>query len=106
LRRALAGETLLAGGTLGGPSVLACIVRVMAELDEPIGIYDAAIAESLRRGSILDFAIAKLHRAQAFVCRGDSAEAEADGREALEACEAWGTSARFGALLAASSRKR
>jgi DNA-binding CsgD family transcriptional regulator len=52
-------------------------------------------------GSILALAVTKTFRAQTFVYRGDLTEAEAEGREALAAGEAWGTSARSSALLAA-----
>jgi DNA-binding CsgD family transcriptional regulator len=73
----------------------------MADLDEVLPIYEDAVAEAHRRGSILALAVTKTFRAQTFVYRGDLTEAEAEGREALAAGEAWGTSARSSALLAA-----
>jgi DNA-binding CsgD family transcriptional regulator len=53
-------------------------------------MYDAALAEAHMRGSIFAFATTKLFRAQAFLFRGDLAEAEADSDEALQAGRAWG----------------
>ena len=65
-------------------------------------IYDEALAEAHRRGSIITFATTKAVRAQTFVLRGDLAEAEAEGREAFAAAEAWGTTARASVYLAAN----
>jgi DNA-binding CsgD family transcriptional regulator/tetratricopeptide (TPR) repeat protein len=89
-RRALSDETLLRAENGGGPFVCAAIVLTMADLNEALALYDAALSEAHSRGSIFAFAAAKVFRAQALVLRGDLAEAEADGREALDACEAWG----------------
>jgi DNA-binding CsgD family transcriptional regulator len=100
-RRALAGETLLAGEVSPGPAVHACVVLIHADLDDPLRISDAALAEAHQRGSILAFALAKMLSAEALLTRGDLAEAEADGREARDAYESWGATARFPALVAA-----
>src|SRR5262249_51389088 len=89
-RRALGQGTLLAAENGGGPFVCACIVLAMADLDEVLAIYEAALAEAHRRGSVFAFAAAKVFRAQTSLLRGDLAEAEADAREARDACEAWG----------------
>ena len=100
-RRALAGGELLGGEISAGPYVLACQVLAAADLDEALELYEAALADAHRRGSTLAYALAKVHRAQTFLYRGDLAEAEAEGQEARDACESWGTSSRFAALLAA-----
>ena len=71
----------------------------MADLDEVLAIYDEALAEAYRRGSI--YAVTKAFRAQTLVWRGDLGEAETEAREAFAASEAWGTTARFSVLLAA-----
>jgi DNA-binding CsgD family transcriptional regulator len=100
-RRALAGETLLAGEISPGPAVHACVVLIHADLEDPLRISDAALAEAHQRGSILAFALAKMLSAEALISRGDLPEAEADGREARDAYEAWGATARFPPLVAA-----
>jgi DNA-binding CsgD family transcriptional regulator/tetratricopeptide (TPR) repeat protein len=89
-RRALSEGTLLAKENGGGPFVCAAIVLAMADLDEVVEVYGTALSEAHRRGSTFAFAAAKAFRAQVFVYRGDLAEAEADAREARDACEAWG----------------
>jgi len=100
-RRALADRALLPWEVSSGPFILATMVLAMADLDEALVLYDAAVADAVRRGSIIAFAAARTHRAEAFLYRGDLAEAEAEGREALDACDTWGMSAAFPALLAA-----
>jgi DNA-binding CsgD family transcriptional regulator len=90
-RRAVAGGKLInaeAGG--GGAFIRACIVLTMADLDEVLPHYEAALADAHLRGSISAFSTAKLFRAQAFLFRGDLAECESDSREALEARRRWG----------------
>jgi DNA-binding CsgD family transcriptional regulator len=77
------------------------MVLAMADLDEALAIYDEALAEAHRRGSILTFAVTKVVRAQTFVLRGDLTEAEGEGREAFAALEAWATTARASVYLAA-----
>jgi DNA-binding CsgD family transcriptional regulator len=89
-RRALSEGTLLAKDNGGGPFACAAIVLAMADLDEVLAIYEAALREAHRQGSSFAFAAAKVFRAQAFVLRGDLVDAEADAREARDACEAWG----------------
>jgi DNA-binding CsgD family transcriptional regulator len=99
-RRALAGGTLLAGEISPGPAVHACVVLIHADVDDPITIYEAAVTEAHQRGSILALALAKMLSAEALFCRGDLGEAEEDGREARDAYEAWGATARFPLLVA------
>ena len=94
-RRALAEGTLIRE-VPGSTFVLAASVLALADLDEAVVAYDDALAEAHRRGSIHIFATAKGFRAQTFVWRGELAEAEAECREALAACEAWGTLAPRG----------
>jgi DNA-binding CsgD family transcriptional regulator len=62
----------------------------MADLDEALEIYDEALAVAHRRGSVFAFAVAKIFRSQMFLYRGELPEAEAEGRQALETCDAWG----------------
>jgi DNA-binding CsgD family transcriptional regulator len=100
-RRALADRTLLPWEVSSGPFILASIVLALADRDEAMAMYDAAVADAHRRGSIIAFAAAKAHRAEMFVYRGDLAEAEVEGREALAACDTWGMAAAFPPLLAA-----
>jgi DNA-binding CsgD family transcriptional regulator/tetratricopeptide (TPR) repeat protein len=104
-RRALVDKPLLPGEVAlspsSGPAMVACNVLVMADLDEALGCYDAAIVDANRNGSTPDLGLAKMHRAQTLVHRGDLAEAEADAREARDAFEEWGTSARLSAWTAA-----
>jgi DNA-binding CsgD family transcriptional regulator len=89
-RRALAHDELLAAENGGVPFISACMVLAMADLDEALEIYDAALADAHQRGSVFAFAAAKVFRAETYLYRGELAEAEVDGREALEACDAWG----------------
>jgi DNA-binding CsgD family transcriptional regulator len=89
-RRALAGGTLLAAEAGGGAFIRACMVLAMADLDEALTMYDAALAEAHVRGSVFAVASTKMFRAQAFYFRGDLAEAEADSREGHDACRVWG----------------
>jgi DNA-binding CsgD family transcriptional regulator len=98
-RRALADTLLLPEGTSAG-HCLAANVLAMADLEEALPTYDAAIADAHEHGSILDLALAKAFRAQTLLSRGDLADAETDAREALEACEAWGASAGLADSLA------
>ncbi len=98
-RRSLAKGTLIKAEISAYPFVVPAQVLAMADLDEALAIYDDALAEAHRRGSI--FAVTKGFRAQTSVWRGDLAEAEAEAREAFAASEAWGTTARFSLLLAA-----
>jgi DNA-binding CsgD family transcriptional regulator/tetratricopeptide (TPR) repeat protein len=100
-RRALADGTLIRAGVSDQDFVTACMVLAMADLDDALAMYDDALAEAHRRGSIATFVLTRLLRAQTFVMRGDLAEAEAEGREALAASKAWGTTARSSVYLAA-----
>jgi DNA-binding CsgD family transcriptional regulator len=66
------------------------IVLAMASEDEALDVYDAALAEAHRSGSIVEFAAVKAFRSQALLFRGDLAEAEAEAREALNARREYG----------------
>ena len=63
----------------------------------------AAIAQAHRSGSILALAEAKGSHLHAFVWRGELPEAEAEGREAVEACEACGSQWSFPAAYLADA---
>jgi DNA-binding CsgD family transcriptional regulator/tetratricopeptide (TPR) repeat protein len=89
-RRALAGGTLLEADDAGGAFLRACIVLTMADLDEALHMWDAALAAAHLRGSVAAFASCKIFRAHTFLKRGELAEAEVDGRESFEARKAWG----------------
>jgi DNA-binding CsgD family transcriptional regulator/tetratricopeptide (TPR) repeat protein len=89
-RRALADGALMKAGTAGGAFIRAVMVLTMADEDEALEQYDAALAEAHRSGSIVDFAAVKLFRAQALLFRGDLSEAEADAREAFKARREYG----------------
>lgn len=71
------------------PVVLATAVLAAADLDEALLPYQDAVAEAHRCGSVLAFAQAKGSHLHAFLWRRELAEAEAEGREATDACEAW-----------------
>ena len=101
-RRALAQGTLIKAEPSGYGFLLAAAVLVIADEEDALTVFDDALAEAHRRGSILAFAITKAFRALTYVVRGDLGEAERDGREALEALETWGATARFGDVVAAS----
>jgi hypothetical protein len=101
-RRALAGGGLLVRENLPAalrsgrgldlrPLVLATAVLAAADLNEALTPYEDAIAEAHRSGSVLALAEAKGSHLHAFVFRGDLVDAEAEGRDAVDACEAWGT---------------
>src|SRR5262245_11574471 len=98
-RRARFDEALPAGEISSGPLMLASAVLAIADLDDALPMCDAAIADAHRRGSVIAFATAKAHRAEALVYRGDLAEAEAEGREALAAFDSWQIAGAFPALL-------
>jgi DNA-binding CsgD family transcriptional regulator len=113
-RRAVAGGTLLAPETLPAaslsrhgldlrPVVLATAVLAAADLDEALLPYDDAVAEAHRNGSVLALAEAKGSHLHAFLWRGELAEAEAEGRLAVDACNAWGTAWSFPAAFLADA---
>jgi DNA-binding CsgD family transcriptional regulator len=61
-----------------------CIALTMADRDEVLPVFDAALAHAHRRGSV--FALGTVHgyRSLTWLCRGQLTEAEADGREAVQ----------------------
>jgi DNA-binding CsgD family transcriptional regulator/predicted negative regulator of RcsB-dependent stress response len=83
----------LAGGDIGEQAsgftafVQGCIVLVLADLDEVMPLWDAALTQAHQRGSILDLAGAKCFRALAWLRRGFPTEAEADARDAMRATQ-------------------
>jgi DNA-binding CsgD family transcriptional regulator len=94
-RRALAEGTLVREDASGTAFIPPVIALAMADLDEALLIFDDALAEARKRGSILAFAAARVFRLLVLVWRGDLGEAEAEAREALALGQAWGPSARF-----------
>jgi DNA-binding CsgD family transcriptional regulator/tetratricopeptide (TPR) repeat protein len=100
-RRALAEGTLVRTELSSAAFVPPCMVLAMADLDEALAIYDDALAQANRHGSIFTVATTKAFRAQTLVLRGDLAEAEAEAREGFAAFEAWATTARASVYLAA-----
>ena len=99
-RRALSGGALIKGEMAASLFVVPAMVLALADGDDAVVAYDDALVEADRSGSICTFAATKIFRAQAFVWRGELAEAEADCREAFAATETWGTSWLLSALLA------
>jgi DNA-binding CsgD family transcriptional regulator len=95
-RRALA-EGLLVRVDVTGAVLALCTVLGMADRDEVLVVFEDVLAEAHRRGSMSDFAAAKVFRAQTLVWRGDLGEAEADSRDALAVAGSWGATARFAA---------
>jgi DNA-binding CsgD family transcriptional regulator len=89
-RRALADGILRKAAKGGGAFIMSTIVLAMADLDEVVDLYDEALDDAHRRGSVFASAVTKIFRSQMFLYRGELPEAEGDGREALEACDAWG----------------
>jgi DNA-binding CsgD family transcriptional regulator len=71
--------------------VLATAVLAAADLDDALLPYPDAIAAAHRSGSLLALAEAKGSHLHALLFRGDLAEAEAEARQAVDACAAWGT---------------
>src|SRR4029450_11225236 len=69
-RRALTDDALLPGEGSSGPYILASIVLASADDDDAVAMFDAAVADAHRRGSILAFGAAKAHRAATFLFRG------------------------------------
>jgi DNA-binding CsgD family transcriptional regulator len=61
-----------------------CMALTMADRDEVLPVFEAALAHAHRRGSV--FALGTVHgyRSLTWLCRGQLAEAEADGREAVQ----------------------
>jgi DNA-binding CsgD family transcriptional regulator len=100
-RRALAEGVLVRNEIAADAWVPPCMVLAMADLDDALAIYNEALAEAHRHGSIITFATTKTFRAQTYVLRGDLAEAEAEASEAFAAAEAWGTTSRLAVYLAA-----
>jgi DNA-binding CsgD family transcriptional regulator len=98
--RAVTDHALLPSEISSGGYILGSMVLSMADRDEAVGAFDAAVAEAHRRGSVIAFAASKAHLAETFVFRGDLGEAEAEAREAFVGCDTWGMSAAFPGLLA------
>jgi len=113
-RRALAGGTLLKTENVPAtvlsrrgldlrPVVLATAVLAAADLDEALHPYHDAITAAHRSGSILALAEAKASHLHAFLYRGELTEAEAEGRAAVDACQAWGSQWSFPAAYLADA---
>jgi hypothetical protein len=66
-------------------------------------VEGSAIAQAHRSGSILALAEAKGSHLHAFVFRGELPEAEVEGREAVEACEACGSKWSYPAAFLADA---
>jgi class 3 adenylate cyclase/tetratricopeptide (TPR) repeat protein len=88
---ALAGRTLLAAGEGGGAFALATLVLVAADRDEALAAYDVLLDHAAQRGSVAAYAVAKAFRTRALVAHGALADAQAEGSEAVELFERWGS---------------
>jgi DNA-binding CsgD family transcriptional regulator/tetratricopeptide (TPR) repeat protein len=100
-RRVLASRPVLPGEPSPRPWVVTCQLLSLADVDEAVTIFDTMLAHARRHGGMLDVALAQLFRAEMFIFRGDLPEAVAEGLEARQTYEAWGTAPHFLALVAA-----
>src|SRR5262249_59893689 len=67
-RRALAGGALVRAAEMSSVAfVPPCMVLAMADLDDALAVYDDALTEAHRRGSVITFATTKTYPAQAYV---------------------------------------
>lgn len=97
-RQALSDGILLRAAKGGGPFITSTLVLAVADAEEVLEVLDDALSQAHRTGSVFAFAVAKIFRTQALLYRGYLAEAEREGREALEACETWGLALGAGYL--------
>jgi len=92
-------ERALAGGPLYGHEAgmgwchVGFVFADADRFDAACDVYDAALHDARARGSVFAFALASLLRGGAAYLRGSLAEAEADLRLAIDACEANGLAA-------------
>jgi DNA-binding NarL/FixJ family response regulator len=101
---ALDGLTLLHADN-GLLTVSAAIVADLADRPEGMTVWDDALADAHRRGSLFLLLTVHLWRGWALLARGELAEAEASIREALEEAKDWGNhDAIMGYYLYALSR--
>src|SRR5256884_7955012 len=86
-------ERALSGGTVYGHEAgmgwchIGFVLVNADRFDAACRVYDTALAEARDRGSVFAFALACLLRGGAAYLRGSLADAEADLRLAIEACE-------------------
>src|SRR5213078_3915709 len=86
-------ERALAGGPLYGHEAgmgwchVGFVFADADRFDAACDVYDAALHDARARGSVFAFALASLLRGGAAYLRGSLAEAEADLRLSIEACE-------------------
>jgi tetratricopeptide (TPR) repeat protein len=86
--RALSGGVFVDEDNGGGGLAVAALVVMHADRDM-LPILDTSLARAHARGSVFAFAAAKVFRARAYFLRGELDDAEADARDALDACEEW-----------------
>jgi DNA-binding CsgD family transcriptional regulator len=92
-------EAALAGGPLYGHEAgmgwchVGFVLANADRFDAARDVYDAALADARARGSVFAFALAALLRGGVAYLRGALADAEADLRLSIEACESHGLAA-------------
>src|SRR5439155_1284958 len=92
-------ERALSGGTVYGHEAgmgwchVGFVLVNADRFDAAYRVYDTALADARDRGSVFAFALACLLRGGAAYLRGSLADAEADLRLAIEACESNGLAA-------------
>lgn len=92
-------ERALAGGPLYGHEAgmgwchVGFVLAFSDRFDDACRVYDAALGDARSRGSVFAFALAYHLRGGAAYLRGSLADAEADLRLAIEACESHGLAA-------------
>jgi len=92
-------ERALAGGPLYGHEAgmgwchVGFVLAFSDRFDDARRVYDAALGDARSRGSVFAFALAYHLRGGAAYLRGSLADAEADLRLAIEACESHGLAA-------------
>lgn len=104
-RRALADGRLLVEETAESQTAYSAADALMLcdEYDEPLALYDRALADARERGSVLGVAFALLERAYLNFRRGAIPDAETDARETIHALELagwdWGLPAAAAFLI-------
>ena len=89
-------ESALAGGLLYGHEAgmgwchVGFVLAYSDRLDAAGRVYETVLADARAHGSVFAFALASLLRGTAFYLRGSLADAEADLRLAIDACESHG----------------
>ena len=87
---ALSGGLLYADEAGMGWCHVGFVLAYSDRFDDACRVYEAVLADARARGSVFAFALASLLRGSAAYLRGSLADAEADLRLSIEACESHG----------------